>query len=110
MEDDVRRELAKKLRWRPSLEATAVLLVKSARQSGNWREAVYQYDQICRRVYYHDRRLLTALRIFAYRFLVRFSSVAYRALSASFPVLARITGFNRVPLEDVAVPDRFQRA
>lgn len=110
MEDDVRRELAGKLRQRPSLEATAVMLVKSARQNGDWREAVYQYDQICARVYYHDRRFLTALRIFAYRLLVRFPAVGYRALRASFPVLARATGFNHVQFDDVAVPDRFQRA
>jgi len=109
LQDDVRRELARKLRWRPSLEAIAVMLVKSARQSGDWRAALYQYDQICSRVYYGDRRLLRTMRILAYRFLVRFPSVGYRLLAASLPLLARVTKFNITSIEGIKVPDRFER-
>jgi glycosyltransferase involved in cell wall biosynthesis len=94
MDDDVRRELARKLRQWPSLEATAAMLVRSAHATGRSREAVYQYDQICSRVYYGARDPATWLRIAAYRVLVRFARITYPLLTSLSP---RIRAFSAAP-------------
>jgi glycosyltransferase involved in cell wall biosynthesis len=85
MDPDVRRELAQKLRQKPSLEATAAALARTAHATGDWREAVYQYDQICSRVYYDARTVSTRLRIAAYRCLVRLARISYPLLTSVFP-------------------------
>lgn len=109
MEEDVRRELAKKMRASSSLEATTLMLAQQAHAAGDYRLATYQYDQICSRVYYHDRGWLTRFRIAAYRLLIRFPGVSLLLLKATFPLLKRIAGYNHAAFPGGSFAPMFQR-
>lgn len=109
MEDEVRREFARKLRHRPGLEATVAFLVSAARAANDWRLALYQYDQICSRVYYFDRDWLTRLRILAYRTLIRYYGLGHLVLRWSIPLFRRLRRFSRAPIPDSKPPGLFQR-
>lgn len=108
MEDDVRREFARKLRAHTTLEGTTVMLMKMNLKKRDWRHAIYCYDQICSRVYYHERKWTTRLRIPAYRLMVRFSRLVFPLVGATFPFLKQITGFRHMQL-DMVVPDASTR-
>lgn len=109
MEDDIRRELARKLRTSSGIEVMTIMLVQQAQASGDWRLATYQYDQICSRVYYHDRSWLTRLRIPAYRLLIRFPQLGLPLLRSTFPLLKRIAGYGHAAFPTNPPPPMFQR-
>jgi glycosyltransferase involved in cell wall biosynthesis len=109
MEDDVRREFARKLRQRPSLEATAVTLAATARAANDWRQAVFQYDQICSRVYYFDRAWLTRVRIRLYRLLVRHYWFGHLTIRVLFPLFNRLPRFSRAAIPESDLPALYQR-
>jgi glycosyltransferase involved in cell wall biosynthesis len=109
MDDDVRRELARKMRSRPSLEATVMILLASARASRDIRLALFQYDQICSRVYYFDRGWLLGLRIHAYRLLIRVSPIACPVLQWLLRVFRKKPASCVAPPTLAAMPDGFQR-
>jgi glycosyltransferase involved in cell wall biosynthesis len=109
MDEDVRWELAEKLREKPSLEAVAMYLLMSARKQKSWREAVYQYDQICSRVYYRDPALIRRFRAMAYRLLIRFYAIGYPAAITLFSLLKKFPGFTRAEPAKFPTGNRYGR-
>lgn len=109
MKDSSRRILARKLRLKPSLEATAVMFLHSAQKHGSSREALYQYDQICSRTYYFDRSWLVRMKIACYRLLLRFHRLGYPLLAFAFPALSRLAGSRHVKFGDLCPPDMYER-
>jgi len=109
-DDNIRRTFAAKISRLPSLEAVTVILTKAGWESHNPSETLFQYDQICNRLYYYHRPPLGRLRMFAYRLMVRWPSISYVVLKKLFPLLARMTGYGHMHLEQIACPDRFLRA
>jgi glycosyltransferase involved in cell wall biosynthesis len=109
MNDATRRTLAKKLRSKPSLEATAMILLHRAQSHDTFHNALYQYDQICGRLYYFDCTWFVKLKIAIYRMLVRFHRLAYPLVCAAYPTISRIVGKKHVKFNDLCSPDLYER-
>jgi glycosyltransferase involved in cell wall biosynthesis len=108
-DDGSRKHLARKLSNHTSLEYLAVKLHWAAQDPLNRGLALYQYDQICSRVYYYDHSFLRRLRIPAYRLLVRWPSLTKPFFSAAFPLLLRMAGHARVRSIELKTPSPFYR-
>jgi len=106
---NIRRKLATKLSLKPSLEAVAVQLTKFCLTNRNRDESLFQYDQICSRLYYYDRPFLARLRIAAYRLMVRWPSLGYLGVKTFFPLVKKIAGYQHVDLDQYVSSDRFMR-